>query len=152
MEEKVMSRLKQAVKMLRYNFSSIAFFEIVYRVLSLAILTPAMYGLLNVSMDIAGVSYLSSGTIYRYMRSPITYVAFLLILILIAFFLLINLSGIIYSMEASVRKCLPESDTEESAHTWLCIVCSAIHIFADIVRHVARLEAAGIFDTFSEEL
>ena len=36
-----MSRLKQAVKMLRYNFSSIAFFEIVYRVLSLAILTPA---------------------------------------------------------------------------------------------------------------
>ena len=50
------------------------------------------------------------------------------------------------------RKCLPESDTEESAHTWLCIVCSAIHIFADIVRHVARLEAAGIFDTFSEEL
>lgn len=51
MEEKVMSRLKQAVKMLRYNFSSIAFFEIVYRVLSLAILTPAMYGLLNVSMD-----------------------------------------------------------------------------------------------------
>ena len=34
-----MSRLKQAVKMLRYNFSSIAFFEIVYRVLSLAILT-----------------------------------------------------------------------------------------------------------------
>ena len=104
MEEKVMSRLKQAVKMLRYNFSSIAFFEIVYRVLSLAILTPAMYGLLNVSMDIAGVSYLSSGTIYRYMRSPITYVAFLLILILIAFFLLINLSGIIYSMEASVRR------------------------------------------------
>ena len=99
-----MSRLKQAVKMLRYNFSSIAFFEIVYRVLSLAILTPAMYGLLNVSMDIAGVSYLSSGTIYRYMRSPITYVAFLLILILIAFFLLINLSGIIYSMEASVRR------------------------------------------------
>ena len=50
MEEKVMSRLKQAVKMLRYNFSSIAFFEVVYRVLSLAILTPAMYGLLNVSM------------------------------------------------------------------------------------------------------
>ena len=76
-----MSRLKQAVKMLRYNFSSIAFFEIVYRVLSLAILTPAMYGLLNVSTDIAGVSYLSSGTIYRYMRSPVTYVTFLLILI-----------------------------------------------------------------------
>ena len=153
-----MSRLKQAVKMLRYSFSSIAFFEIVYRVLSLAILTPAMYGLLNVSMDIAGVSYLSSGTIYRYMRSPITYVAFLLILILIAFFLLINLSGIIYSMEASVRReKLNPMDIllhgiEESAHTWLCIVCSAIHIFADIVRHVARLEAAGIFDTFSEEL
>ena len=37
-----MSRLKQAVKMLRYNFSSIAFLEIVYRVLSLAILTPAI--------------------------------------------------------------------------------------------------------------
>lgn len=104
MEEKVMSRLKQAVKMLQYNFSSIAFFEVVYRVLSLAILTPAMYGLLNVSMDIAGVSYLSSGTIHRYMRSPITYITFLLILILVAFFLLINLSGIIYSMEASVRR------------------------------------------------
>ena len=99
-----MGRLKQAVKMLRYNFSSIAFFEIVYRVLSLAVLTPAMYGLLNVSMGIAGVSYLSSGTIHRYLRSPFTYVAFFLILILVAFFLLINLSGIIYSMEESVRR------------------------------------------------
>lgn len=104
MEEKVMGRLKQAVKMLRYNFSSIAFFEVVYRVLSLAILTPAMYGLLNLSMNIAGISYLSSGTIHRYMRSPITYVAFLLMLILISFFLLVNLSGIIFSMEASVRR------------------------------------------------
>ena len=111
-----MSRLKQAVKMLRYNFSSIAFFEIVYRVLSLAILTPAMYGLLNVSIRAAGKTE-SDG-----------YPA------------------------AWNRKCLPESGTEESAHTWVCIVCSAIHIFADIVRHVARLEAAGIFDTFSEEL
>lgn len=99
-----MSRLKQAVKMLRYNFSSIAFFEVVYRVLSLAILTPAMYGLLNVSMNIAGISYLSSGTIHRYMRSPITYVAFLLMLILVSLFLLVNLSGIIFSMEASVRR------------------------------------------------
>lgn len=104
MEEKVMGRLKQAVKMLRYNFSSIAFFEVVYRVLSLAILTPAMYGLLNLSMNIAGISYLSSGTIHRYMRSPITYVSFLLMLILISFFLLVNLSGIIFSMEASVRR------------------------------------------------
>ena len=104
MEEKVMGRLKQAVKMLRYNFSSIAFFEVVYRVLSLAILTPAMYGLLNLSMNIAGISYLSSGTIHRYMRSPITYVTFLLMLILISFFLLVNLSGIIFSMEASVRR------------------------------------------------
>ena len=50
-----MSRLKQAVKMLRYNFSSIAFFEIVYRVLSLAILTPAIYGPLDLLMVIAGV-------------------------------------------------------------------------------------------------
>ena len=99
-----MGRLKQAVKMLRYNFSSIAFFEVVYRVLSLAILTPAMYGLLNLSMNIAGISYLSSGTIHRYMRSPITYVTFLLMLILISFFLLVNLSGIIFSMEASVRR------------------------------------------------
>ena len=104
MEEKVMGRLKQAVKMLRYNISSIAFFEVVYRVLSLAILTPAMYGLLNLSMNIAGISYLSSGTIHRYMRSPITYVSFLLMLILISFFLLVNLSGIIFSMEASVRR------------------------------------------------
>jgi membrane-anchored glycerophosphoryl diester phosphodiesterase (GDPDase) len=134
MEEKVMSRLKQAVKMLRYNFSSIAFFEIVYRVLSLAILIPAMYGLLNVSMDIAGVSYLSSGTIYRYMRSPITYVTFLLILILIAFFLLINLSGIIYSMEASVRreKLNPMDillESEMPAGVWHRRICSHLGMY-----------------------
>lgn len=99
-----MNRLKQAFKMLRYNFSSIVLFEITYRVLSLALITPAMYGLLGVSMNIAGVSYLSSGTINRYMRCPFTYVAFLLMLILMAFFMIVNLSGIIYSMEASVRR------------------------------------------------
>lgn len=99
-----MGKLKQAIKMLRYNFSSIILFEITYRVLSLAVLTPAMYGLLGASMDAAGISYLSSATINRYMRSPFTYAAFVLILLLLAVFLLINLAGIIYSMEASVRR------------------------------------------------
>lgn len=99
-----MGRLKQAVKMLKYNLSSIVFFEIVYRVLSLALLTPALYGLLNVSMNIAGISYLSSATIHRYLRSPATYAALFLMLIVAAFFLLINLAGIIYTMEASVRR------------------------------------------------
>lgn len=99
-----MKTFRQAFKMLRYNLASIVFFGVTYRVLSLAALMPIMYGLLNFSMNLAGISYLTSGTLGRFLRTPSTYVFFLILLMLVAFFLLVNLCGIIYAMEASVRQ------------------------------------------------
>lgn len=99
-----MKTIRQAFKMLRFNLASVFFYELTYRVLSLAVLTPILYSIINYSMHLAGVSYLTSGTIGRYMRSPFAYISSVLVLIVVAFFLLANLSGLIYAMEASVRR------------------------------------------------
>lgn len=98
-----MKYLRQSIKMLRFNFSSIFLFEIFYRVLSWALMVPVLYGLLNLSMEYAHVPYLSAGTINKYFSSPVTYIFLFIIFFLLAVFLLIDLSGLIYSMEASVR-------------------------------------------------
>ena len=99
-----MRTYKESIKMLKRNFSSIILFEITFRLLSSAILVPFLYFLFNLSVSFADISYLTTNTTKKYLTSPATYVFFFLVLVAIAMYILINISGLIYAMEASHRE------------------------------------------------
>lgn len=67
-------------------------------------MTPFLYAILNFSVEAAEIKYLSTGTMGKYFKAPSTYVLILVILVVISIYLLINISGLIYAMEASYRR------------------------------------------------
>lgn len=98
-----MKRIRDSIKLLRFNLSSILIFEVMFKVISYALLTPFLYWILNFSIKCAGISYLTKDTVDHYFKSPFTYFFILLFLLVLAAFLLVNISGLIYAMEAGNR-------------------------------------------------
>lgn len=99
-----MKGYRESLKLFRYNFSSIVLFEIIYKLLSMAVLAPFIYSILNFSVAAANIKYLSTGTMTKYFRAPSTYALIFVILMAISIYILINISGLIYAMEASHRR------------------------------------------------
>ncbi len=99
-----MKAMKKNFGLLRYNFTAIVLFEIIYKLLSMALLIPLIYGIINYSIKLAGIGFVSARTLGKYLRSPATYVLFLCIVLVITIYLLINISALIYAMESSRRQ------------------------------------------------
>lgn len=99
-----MKNFKDGIALLKFNLSSIILFEIIHKIISVAILAPIVYSILNFSIDIAGLNYLYSGTMMQYFTKPSTYACFFLIILLLAMFFLINICGIICAMDYSKRE------------------------------------------------
>ena len=99
-----MKTWKRSFDMLSYNFSAVILFEVIYKLLSATVLVPALYATINYSIKLAGINFLSFRTIRKYLMAPTTYVAVLIMLILVSIYFLINISGIVYAMEASHRQ------------------------------------------------
>lgn len=99
-----MKTFRESWKLFRYNLSSIIVFELMYKLIAVALLTPLFYSILNYSVKSAGIKYLSTGTMTKYFRAPSTYLLLFCILVIVAMYLLINISGLIYAMESSHRR------------------------------------------------
>ncbi len=99
-----MKTLRNAVQMFRYNFSAVFLFELLYKLISLAIITPILYTIINYSIKVAGIKYLSSDNVMLYFASPQTYIMLFVLLLVITMFLLIDASALIYAMDSSRKE------------------------------------------------
>lgn len=99
-----MKVIKNNFRLLRYNIGSVILFEIIYKLLSAAVLVPVLYAILNYSIRLAKIGYISAKTLGRYLKTPSTYLMFFCIVIVISIYILINISALIYAMDASYRK------------------------------------------------
>ncbi len=99
-----MRSLKRSLKMFRYNVAAIILFELIYKILSLAILAPLIYYLLNYSVKCAGIPYLTTANMNLYLQAPSTYGILFLILLAVSMHILVDISALIYAMEASHRE------------------------------------------------
>lgn len=98
-----MKNFKEGITLLKFNLSSIVLFEIMHKIISTAILAPVVYGILNLSIELAGLNYLHTKTLTTYFASPTTYVCAFVLLMVLAMFFLINICGIIVAIECSKR-------------------------------------------------
>lgn len=99
-----MKSIRKTIKLFRFNMSAILFFEMIYKIISLALLLPAIYSLLNYSVICAGVPYLTGVNITKYLKTPSTYCIIFVILMILSIYVLIDISALIYAMEASYRE------------------------------------------------
>lgn len=99
-----MKTLKHSFRLLKYNISSVILFEIMYKLLATAVLTPLLYTLIMYSLKMANIDYLNDKNISTYFMTPFTYVAIFLVLLILSAYVLVQMSGLIYAYEASYNK------------------------------------------------
>lgn len=100
---KIKRTMREAGKLLAYNFGSIVVFEIIFKIFASAFMVPIMYGVFNISVKCSGIKYLTAGNFTKYMRAPSTYFFIFLLLLIVAAYVIINVSGLIYAMDYSRR-------------------------------------------------
>lgn len=99
-----MKTFRKSLKMFKYNFPSLILFEIVFKILAAAILVPFLYFVINMSVALADIEYLTTDTMQKYLMSPSTYAFAFMVLLALSLYILIDISGLIYAMEASWRE------------------------------------------------
>lgn len=96
-----MKSIKKTVSLFKFNMPAIILFELLYKILTLAFLTPAIYALLNYSVECADISYLTTKNIGQYLKTPTTYCVFVVILMIVSLYILIDISALILAMDDS---------------------------------------------------
>lgn len=90
-------------KTLRGNARAIVCFELLYKAASLAIFAPLLYGLFQLSMRAAGMSYLSAINFKSYLTAPTTAIILLVILVLAAFYTVFDMIAVLYGFDCAHR-------------------------------------------------
>ncbi|MBP5192332.1 MAG: glycerophosphoryl diester phosphodiesterase membrane domain-containing protein [Eubacterium sp.] len=89
-----MKSIKDSLKLFRFNIRRVICFEIILMIVSTAILVPGGYLFLNFAIRANGDTYLSRENVSSFLSAPTTWIALLIVLLILSFFLLINYSGI----------------------------------------------------------
>ena len=90
--------------LLKLNIGTLLVFELLYKFASMAVFKPLLTGVMKLALKAQGLSYLSDETIRTFIRSPLTWLFLLLIVLGMAFFTLFDICCIITCIHASFRK------------------------------------------------
>ena len=96
-----MKKMKRVLHLLRVNGRTLAAFEIVYKILSLAVFTPVIWAAFNGIMKLTGYEYLTKENLVLFLKNPITIVALLILVVCMAVYSMIDIGGVIFILDQS---------------------------------------------------
>lgn len=99
-----MNYLKNTFKLIKFNFATLAKFEIIYKILVLLIFAPIVMGGFKLSMKLTGFSYLTIENLSSYILNPITLILMLLSILFVTLVTLIDVSTMIVIYDASYNE------------------------------------------------
>ncbi|UZP04019.1 glycerophosphodiester phosphodiesterase [Clostridium botulinum] len=92
---------RQVLSLLKFNIATMVKFELIYKVLSTLVFIPLAVLLLDFSMNITGYSYLTIENIGSYISNPKSLLMFIILILLLTFFSMIDISAVIYIIDSS---------------------------------------------------
>ncbi len=92
---------RQVLSLLKFNIATMVKFELIYKVLSTLVFIPLAVLLLDFSMNITGYSYLTIENIGSYISNPKSLLIFIILILLLTFFSMIDISAVIYIIDSS---------------------------------------------------
>lgn len=101
---KVLRYLRYAFGLLKLNFGTLFVFEVLYKFAMAAVFKPVLSGVLKLALRFQGLSYLSDETMGIFLKSPLTWILLLVVVLGMAFFTLFDICCIILCTHASYRK------------------------------------------------
>ena len=96
-----MKYLKNTFEIIKYNFGTLAKFEILYKILAFLIFAPILMGGFKLSMKLTGFNYLTIENISSFILNPITLILVLVAIIFLTFVTLFDVSTMIIIYDAS---------------------------------------------------
>lgn len=130
--------IKNLVKILKLNIGKMLEFQIVMRIVSMAVITPLILFMFNMTLGISGYKYITKENIASYISKPATIIMFIVILILITFMFIFQGSGNIYIIDQSYQ-----GNKIKMTEVSLFSLKNAIRVFS--VRNIAMLFFILIF-------
>ncbi len=98
-----MKKIRTAVKLVFYNRKPLVGFEILYKLASVALFTPLLLGMLDLAMKLAGQPYLTLENVIPFLLRPTTLILLAVILVLAAFYSMIDISAVLFAIDRSVQ-------------------------------------------------
>lgn len=92
---------RQVLNLLKFNISTMVKFELIYKLLSTLVFIPLAVLILDFSMKITGYSYLTIENIGSYISNPKNIIIFIILILLLTFFSMIDISAVIYIIDSS---------------------------------------------------
>lgn len=99
-----MNYIKNTFKIIKCNFSTLAKFEIIYKILVTLIIVPMVMGGFKLSMKLTGFSYLTIENISSYILNPITLIFILVSILFLTLVTLFDISTMIIIYDASYNE------------------------------------------------
>lgn len=99
-----MRNVSKLFKLIRLNWKRMVELELLYRFLSVIIFAPVLLLMFNISMKISGYKYITVDNVNGYVKSPVTIIMVLMIVLMVTFFALIEISANIYIIDQSYQR------------------------------------------------
>ena len=93
--------LKKGISLLRYNARAFSWFELLYKLLGVALFFPLLYGIFDLCMLLAGYRYLTLENVRYFFRNPLVYLFSALLLLLLVLYTFLDISAVIYIFHCS---------------------------------------------------
>ena len=86
------------------NTLSVFVYEIIYKLIVFAVVTPFIYACANFAIKLSGTGFLTKKTLKKFLLSPSTYAILLVLVVVLAVIFFVHISSLIYAMEAAYRE------------------------------------------------
>lgn len=87
----------------RYNFRTLFLFELYYKLLAYGLFTPLLIWILEFAIKKAGLNYLSAAALGTFLLSPYTWAALLFILVLLACYVIADMTAVMICVDCAKR-------------------------------------------------
>ncbi len=98
-----MRKIREVISLIRVNARTMAEFEILYKILSLAIFTPLFVCIFNGIMRITGYRYLTIENIVPFFTNPLTIAALLVLFVCMTVYAMVDIGAVIFLLDCSYQ-------------------------------------------------
>ena len=96
-----MKKIKKTLRLVFFNWKSLAGFEILYKLASVIVFVPLLLGAFNLTMRLTGYPYLTLENVIPFILKPLTLFMLVLILLLAAIYAMIDISAVVFALDQS---------------------------------------------------
>lgn len=89
-----MADIKDSIKLLRFNMKWTVVYEVVLQIVAALLFVPVYFLWIRLTIQFAGLEYLSKENMMKFFKAPTTYLMVLLLLLIVNFYLVLQVSGI----------------------------------------------------------